>query len=33
MRGPKPFYRKQTRSFYVQLDGQQINLGPDENAA
>jgi hypothetical protein len=33
MREPKPFYRKQTRSFYVQLDGQQINLGPDEKGA
>jgi hypothetical protein len=30
MRQPKPFYRSQPRSFYVQLDGRQINLGPDE---
>ena len=30
MRQPRPFYRKQTRSFYVQLDDRQINLGPDE---
>src|SRR5215813_13742373 len=33
MRQPKPFYRKQTRSFYVQIDGSQINLGPDETEA
>jgi integrase len=33
MRQPKPFYRKQTRSFYVQLDDRQINLGPDEAEA
>jgi integrase len=33
MRQPKPFYRNQTRSFYVQLDGRQINLGPDEAEA
>jgi hypothetical protein len=33
MRQPKPFYRRQTRSFYVQLDDRQINLGPDEAEA
>jgi hypothetical protein len=33
MRQPKPFYRRQTRSFYVQLDDSQINLGPDEAEA
>jgi hypothetical protein len=29
MRYPKPWKRKQGRSWYVQLNGQQINLGPD----
>lgn len=33
MRQPQPFYRAQTRSFYVQIDGRQINLGPDESEA
>src|SRR3954447_26765027 len=33
MRQPKPFYRTQTGSFYVQLDARQINLGPDEAEA
>ena len=33
MRQPKPFYRKQTSSWYVQLNGKQHNLGPDEKAA
>ena len=33
MRQPKLFYRKQTATFYVQVDGQQINLGPDEAEA
>jgi integrase len=33
MRQPKPFYRAQTRSFYVQIDGHQINLGPEESEA
>jgi hypothetical protein len=33
MRQPKPFYRKQTATFYVQVAGQQINLGPDETEA
>ena len=27
MRQPKPWFRKQTKSWYVQIDGKQINLG------
>ena len=30
---PKPWFRKQTGSWYVQLNGRQINLGPDRKAA
>jgi integrase len=30
---PKPFYRAPRRLWYVQIDGKQINLGPDEAAA
>jgi integrase len=33
MRVPKPYLRKQTSTFYVQLHGRQINLGKDEQAA
>jgi hypothetical protein len=33
MRQPKPFFRKQTQSWYIQLGKQQINLGKDEGAA
>ncbi|MEM8669324.1 MAG: tyrosine-type recombinase/integrase [Planctomycetota bacterium] len=33
MRRPKPFFRKQTRTWYVQLGKKQINLGPDEDKA
>jgi integrase len=33
MRRPKPFFRSQTQSWYVQFGRQQINLGPDEKAA
>lgn len=33
MRQPKPFFRKQTQTYYVQLDGKQINLGPDKEEA
>jgi hypothetical protein len=33
MRYPKPWKRKQGRSWYVQLNGKQINLGPDRQAA
>ena len=33
MRQPKPFFRKQTESWYVQIDGRQIPLGKDEKAA
>ena len=29
----KPFWRKQTRSWYCQIDGKQINLGKDKRAA
>lgn len=30
---PKPFYRKSRGRWYVQLDGKQINLGTDRDAA
>ena len=33
MRMPKPFYRRQTRSWYVQIGKRQINLGPDKDKA
>jgi integrase len=33
MRIPKPFYRKQTKSWYVQIGAKQINLGRDEDKA
>jgi integrase len=33
MRQPEPFFRKQTSSWYVQIDGRQINLGKDQKAA
>lgn len=30
---PKPFYRKPRRRWYVEIDGKQINLGPDRDEA
>jgi hypothetical protein len=33
MRRPKPFFRKFTSTWYVQIGKQQVNLGPDEKAA
>ena len=30
---PKPFYRQPRKRWYVQIDGRQINLGPDKDAA
>lgn len=30
---PKPFFRPKKNRWYVQLDGKQINLGPDEAEA
>ncbi len=30
---PKPFFRKQTRTWYVRLDRKFINLGPDYDKA
>ncbi|HEY2828017.1 MAG TPA: hypothetical protein VGJ04_10485, partial [Pirellulales bacterium] len=33
MRMPKPFFRKQTQTWYVEIDGKQHNLGPDKDAA
>ena len=33
MRQPKPWYRKQTKSWYVQIDGKQINLGTKKRDA
>ena len=32
-RFPKPFFRKPRKLWYVQIDGKQHNLGPDETAA
>lgn len=32
-RFPKPFFKKSHQSWYVQLDGKQVRLGPDEKAA
>ncbi|QDT69459.1 site-specific tyrosine recombinase XerC [Planctomycetes bacterium MalM25] len=33
MRQPKPWFRKQTQCWYVQIKGRQIKLGPDRDAA
>jgi hypothetical protein len=33
MRQPKPWYRKQTKSWYVQIGKEQINLGHDKRTA
>jgi len=33
MRQPRPFFRKQTKSYYVQIGKKQINLGKDEKEA
>jgi len=33
MRKPRPFFRKQTKSWYVQLGKQQVNLGKDKELA
>jgi hypothetical protein len=33
MREPKPFFRNQTQSWYVQIGKKQHNLGPDEQVA
>jgi integrase len=33
MRIPKPYFRKQTKSWYVQIHRKQINLGPDKDTA
>jgi integrase len=33
MRQPKPFLRKQTETWYVQIGKRQINLGPDKELA
>ncbi len=32
-RFPKPFFKKSHRCWYVELDGKQVRLGPDEAAA
>jgi hypothetical protein len=32
-RFPKPFFKKSHQSWYVQFDGRQIRLGPDEKEA
>jgi integrase len=31
--GPEPFFRPKKNRWYVQIDGKQINLGPDEDVA
>jgi integrase len=33
LRQPKPFFRQQTQSWYVQIDKKQHNLGPDKEKA
>ena len=33
MRFRKPFYRESRKLWYVQIDGKQINLGPDKKDA
>src|SRR5580765_5528672 len=33
MKRPEPFFRAPRGLWYVQLDGKQINLGPDKQAA
>jgi integrase len=33
MRQPRPWFRKQTKTWYVQIDGEQINLGRNEHEA
>ena len=33
MRIPKPWFRKQNQTWYVELNGKQINLGKDQEAA
>jgi len=33
MRQPKPFFRKFTKSWYVEIRGRQINLGRDKKLA
>ena len=30
---PKPFYRKSRETWYVEIDGRQISLGKDRDAA
>lgn len=30
---PKPYFRKGRGLFYLQIDGRQINLGPDRDEA
>lgn len=30
---PKPFFREKRRLWYVQIDGKQLNLGPDKESA
>ena len=32
-RQPKPYFRKQTKSWYFSTDGKQHNLGTDRTAA
>ncbi|HMP05966.1 MAG TPA: hypothetical protein PJ982_06420, partial [Lacipirellulaceae bacterium] len=33
MRSPKPWYRKQNKTWYVEIGGKQVNLGRDKREA
>ena len=33
MRQPKPYFRKQKKTWYVQIDGRQLSLGSDKKKA
>ena len=32
-RFPKPWFRKERQAWFVQMDGRQVNLGPDRQDA
>lgn len=33
MRTPKPWFRKQNKTWYVEIGGKQVNLGTDKRLA
>lgn len=33
MRQPKPWFRQQSKRWYLQINGKQVNLGPDRESA